>query len=246
MKIGKKEKQGTVHDVRGHLIDFFNEFKPDENELKINKEKLKLVNKFNKIIDKKREELEENIMAGIDVRRNDAILKGELPVELNIPKNVSSGLSDVGRFKYKELYLRNIDDFAYKNNINMHSGKKFYFIIKDGFKKIKIPSEKMKKLSVMSDESVATYLIELYRKNIKEQIEIDKDLYGVNKFRKKEKVYEKLLGVVDHNLNISEAGYGKADRKLATFNERGVYQKMKGEYPILADLTGNELELYMP
>ena len=243
----KSETPGTIHDAKNQILEFFNE--DDDNridleEVKFLKQKLKALKQFNEIIDKKREEIEEYVRARVNVKINNDILRNKKKVELNVPKNIRTLLSnDHQQLKLKEFYLKEIDEFTYKNYINFHTGKKFDFILDTGFKKHKISYDKLKEDSVLSEKNLINILLDIYKKDVDEGYENDKKTNTKQEFKKKQNVYNKIYKVLEHNKNIaSDKSY---TRPLFSRNEKGDYIRSAGEYPMMFDIRDYVLEIWV-
>lgn len=203
---------------------------------------LKSVNEFNKIIEEKREQIEEDIRAGINVRKNDQRLRNLEPVEIDIPRSIRSDL----RIVHKAVRLKKYDSETVKNKIKYFSGQDYDFLIKDRFNKpYLIPYSKLQKLR--RDGNVVKFLLEKFREGIDGAYERDKKRYSkkeAKKWAQKKKVYAKLYKVIEHNIQI--ATNKKYNKKLVSRDEENKMVKNNSEYPVLMDIFDEMIEIYIP
>lgn len=243
----KSDKIGTIHDSKNEILDFFksiDEKRVDLEEANILKQKLKALKEFNKIVEEKKIEIEDNIRARVNVKNNDDILRNRKKIELNIPKRIRSLLSnDYQQLKLKEFYLKPIDEFTYKNYINFYTGKKFDFVVDTGFKKHKISYDKLKEETVLTEKNFILKLIEDYKKDVQWAYDNDKKTKDKKEFKKIEKVYAKIFKVIEHNINI--ASEKKYIKPLYQRNEQGDYVRSAGEYPMMFELLDFVMNIYI-
>lgn len=241
----KSEKLGTIHDAKNEILNFFqeeDETRIDREEVKILKQKLKALKEFNKIIEEKTIDVEDNIRARVNVKINDEILKGKRKVELEIPKKLRTLLSnDYQQLKFKEFYLKPIDEFTYQNYIKYYEGKKFDFVLNTGFSKHKVKFDDLKKDTVLNEKNFVLKLIEIYEKDVDKAYEQDKNLKDFKKTKKK--VYDKIYKVIQHNKNITSSKEYK--RPLFERNEEGDYIRSSGEYPVMFELLDFVMNIYI-
>ena len=133
-KASQKEKNEIVSKLKVVNID--------ENQLARGKRILKSVLAYNRIIDKKLIEVENEIRSGKNVKVNELIRKKVEKVEIDIPRNIRTDLN----VQDKAVILQKFDAKEVKNDINFYSGLKFSFRIKDGFNRpYYVPYETLQK-----------------------------------------------------------------------------------------------------
>ena len=285
MKVGKKEIQGTIHELPIKLAnmaetDSINpvSIKDKQNYLKLldsyklfgkNKtqkqkleivsklkvlnfnesflideiKELKAVNSYNRIIRKKQIEIEDQIRAGKNVKENELIRKGIERVEVNIPKDIRQILG----VHEKRIKLRTKGTRVIKNKIRYYAGLNYKFLIQDNFnKRYFISYDKLQK--IRRDGNVVEYLLNIFKNGVLDAYNQDKinlSQSDKQKWAKKQKVYAKIFDeVIEHNLQI--ATNKKYNKKFVKRDKNGKISKEDSEIPILMEITGELIELYIP
>ena len=238
----------TIHDAKGLLIEFFE----DESYYRDNKQYLaklkndkKALMAFNRAVRSKRKEFENNILAGKNVKDSDDYIRLRKKIVLDIKPWIRETLqNEYYMFKYNDFFLKEIDYFRLNNKINYYSGKSFYFIIDCSFKKYKATESKIKKMTKLSEENFALFLLEKYEEGFNEQNKLDKSTLTKEQFKKRQKMYGKLDMVIAHNKAIaSDEGY---DNELYELDKSGNFIKKEGRYPMMFELRDEVMEIYIP
>ena len=213
----------------------------NENEIQEQQSILKSINAFNRLVDKKTRQLEDEIMSGKNVKFNDLVLKNVEKIELNITKEMRRNL----KIYEKKIRLNKFSSVETKNNIKFYSGLNYKFSIKDGFsKRYYVDYELVQKLR--RENKIVEFVLNNFEKSLKELYEKDKKLLSKvepKKWNNKLKVYNKLFKVLEHNMQI--ATNNKYNKKFIVKDEEGNTIKEKQEYPILMDIIDNMIELYI-
>lgn len=228
-----KEKRDIVSKLK--IMNF------NENEIQEQQSILKSINAFNRLVDKKTRQLEDEIMSGKNVKFNDLVLKNVEKIELNITKEMRRNL----KIYEKKIRLNKFSSVETKNNIKFYSGLNYKFSIKDGFsKKYYVDYELVQKLR--KENKIVEFVLNNFEKSLKELYEKDKKLLSKvepKKWNNKLKVYNKLFKVLEHNMQI--ATNNKYNKKFIVKDKEGNTIKEKQEYPILMDIIDNMIELYI-
>lgn len=228
-----KEKRDIVSKLK--IMNF------NENEIQEQQSILKSINAFNRLVDKKTRQLEDEIMSGKNVKFNDLVLKNVEKIELNITKEMRRNL----KIYEKKIRLNKFSSVETKNNIKFYSGLNYKFSIKDGFsKRYYVDYELVQKLR--RENKIVEFVLNNFEKSLKELYEKDKKLLSKvepKKWNNKLKVYNKLFKVLEHNMQI--ATNNKYNKKFIVKDEEGNTIKEKQEYPILMDIIDNMIELYI-
>jgi hypothetical protein len=285
MRINKKDRIGTIHDLPIQLanmaemdeinpvsikdkneyikiLEKYNIFKKNltlkekkkivsslkvmnfnEKEIEYQKRTLKQITSYNRIIDKKRIEIENEIRSGKNVKVNDLILKNVEPVEVEIPRDIRINL----RIHEKSVLLRKIKTSYTKNRINYYSGLNYNFLIKDGFNKpYFISYDKLQ--SKRRDGTVVEFLLENFKNGVIISYQKDKKALSESdkkKWAAKKLVYDKIVNeVLDHNIKI--ATNKEYNEPFVKRDKDGKISKRDSKIPILMDITGELIDLYIP
>jgi len=229
-----KQKRDIVSKLK--LMNF------NENEIQDQQDILKSINTYNRLIDKKRKEVEDEILAGKNVKKNDLILKNIDKVEINIPRPIRNNL----KIYDKAVKLKKYSTVATKNRINYYSGLNYKFLIKDGFSKpYYLDYDKVQE--IRRNGNIILFLLGNFEKSVNEAYEKDRLLLEKNDKKKwliKQRVYNKVLKVINHNKEI--AANKKYNKKLVTRDKDGKIVKDNSEYPVLMDITDELIDLYIP
>lgn len=214
----------------------------NESEIMEQQDILKAINTYNRIVDKKRREVENEILAGKNVKKNDLILKNVEKVEINIPRPIRNHL----KIYEKAVKLKKFSTIATKNRINYYSGLNYKFLIKDGFSKpYYIDYDKLQK--IRRDGNVVVYLLGNFESSVNVAYEKDRLLLEKSdkkRWQVKQRVYNKILKVIAHNKEI--ATNKKYNKKLVTKDKDGKIIKDNSEYPVLMDILDELIDLYIP
>lgn len=231
--INKKQKLEIVSKLK--LMNFNEAFLKDEIE------QLSAISKFNRIIDKKRIEIENEVRAGKNVKANMLLLNNIETIEVQIPKDIRSIL----RIQEKRIRLKKIDKKETKNRIKYYSGQNYDFLIKDNFNKpYYINYDSLQKLR--KEDKVVEFVLNKLKSAVEVFYEKDKKALSQSdkkKWSAKQKVYSKIFKVLDHNIQI--ATNKKYNKKFVVKDEKGNVVKSESEYPINMDITGELIELYL-
>ena len=285
MRVSKKDRQGTIHDLPIRLanmaemddfnpatlkdknyyikiLDDYKVFKPsqsikekrlivsklklinfDENKLSYNSKMLKAINSYNRIIEKTKVEIENQIRAGKNVKANELIHKNLERIEIDIPRNIRILL----RIHEKSVFLKKYTTIEAKNNINYYSGLGYNFIIKDGFNKpysISYDSLQNKR----KKGNIVEFLLNKFKSGVEHIMEKDREMYESSdprKWKLKILVYDKILNeVLEHNLSI--ATNKEYNEPFVKRDSSGKISKKDSKIPILMEITGSIIELYIP
>jgi len=229
-----KEKKDIVAKLK--LMNF------NENEIEEQQNILRAINSYNRIVDKKKREIEIEIRSGKNVKKNDLIYKGIDKVELNIPRNIRGTL----KIYEKAVKLKKYSTVSTKNRINYYSGLNYRFMIKDGFSRpYYMDYDKIQK--IRREGNIVTFLLNNYEESVKVAYEKDRLLLEKSDRKRwlaKQRVYNKILKVIEHNRNISENK--KYNKKLLTRDKNGKIVKDNSEYPVLMNIVDELIDLYIP
>ncbi len=231
----RKEKLDIVSKLK--VLNFNEPFLQDEIDT------LKAINSYNRIITKKRKQIEDEIRAGKNVKENDLILKGIERVEVVLPKNIRHNL----RIIEKRIRLKKYSTKTVNNRIKYYGGLNYNFLIKDNFNKnYFISYEKLQK--IRKEGNVVEYLLNNLKNGVLDAYNRDKvNLSKSDKkaWGKKQKVYSKIFNeVIEHNLQI--ATNKTYNKKFVKRDNSGRISKEDSEIPILMEITGELIDLYIP
>jgi len=234
-KASQKEKNEIVSKLKVVNID--------ENQLARGKRILKSVLAYNRIIDKKLIEVENEIRSGKNVKVNELIRKKVEKVEIDIPRNIRTDLN----VQDKAVILQKFDAKEVKNDINFYSGLKFSFRIKDGFNRpYYVPYETLQKKRI--DGNVVEFLLNQFKQGVENVMEKDRLMYEKSEPKKwhfKTFVYDKILNeVLAHNISI--ATNKDYNEPFVKRDKDGKISKIDSKVPILMILTGTLIDLYIP
>jgi len=231
----EKDKKEIISKLK--LMNF------NENEIAEQQRILKSINSYNRLIDKKRIEIENEVKSGKNVKNNMLALKSINKVQIDIPRNIRNDL----RVYEKEVKLNKFSTKLTKNRIKYYAGLNYEFIIKDGFSKpYYISYDKVQK--IRREGNIVEYLLNNFKNSVISYYEKDKKLYSKSepkKWEAKKKVYNKILNeVLQHNLEITtNKKYNKAFVKRDKY---GKISKDDSEIPILMEITDELIDLYIP
>lgn len=218
-------------------------FRFDEDEILNQKQKIKSIEKLNRIIEKERRKIENQIRAKKNVRENDLILKNKERVEIKIPDSVRNDLG----IKEKAIFLFKRKNDFYKNKLNYFSGQPYSFVIKTGFQKpFFVPEAELQK--IRKEGNVSAWLINEFKKQVEKTYEQDKLKYAKKepkKWKQKQKIYKKIFSeVLEHNIQI--ATNKKYNKKFVKRDENGNISEEDSEVPILMEIFDELIDLYIP
>ena len=204
---------------------------------------LKSINSYNRIIEKERRRIENEIMARKNVAINDRLLKNEEKIQLDIPRIIRINL----RVHAKAVYLKKYSTKVTNNRIKFFSGQNYDFLIKDGFSRpYYISYDKLQK--IRRESNVVEYLLKIFKQNVLNIYERDKRLYSKEdpkKWKNKKKVYDKILEqVINHNMEI--ATNENYDKPFVKKNKDGTISGKDSEVPILMNIFDELIDLYIP
>lgn len=230
----KKKKEDIIKSVS--LTRF------DEEEIEQQLQKIKSVEKLNRIIEKERRKKENEIRSRKNVRENDLVLKGKERAEVEIPRSIRDDLGIQEKAIY--LYKRNSDQF--KNKLKYYSGQDYNFVVKTGFQKpFTVPEKELQEKR--KEGNTSAFLLNEFEKRVKETYDRDKKALQTKnkkKWKAKEKVYSKIFKVIEHNKKI--ATNKKYNKKLVTREEGGAMSKNNSEYPVMMEILDELIDLYIP
>jgi hypothetical protein len=234
-KASEKQKKEIISNLK--LMNF------NEDEIAQQQKILKSINSYNRLIDKKRTELEIEVRNGKNVKNNMLALKLVNKVLIDVPRNIRNDL----RIYDKEIKLTKFSTKATKNRINYYSGLNYNFLIKDGFSKpYYVSYEKIQK--IRREGNIVSFLLDNFKKSVMVYYERDKNLYSKSEPKKwlaKKKVYDKILNeVLQHNLEI--ATNKKYNKPFVKRDSAGKISKEDSEIPILMEITDELIDLYIP
>lgn len=231
--INRKQKLEIVSKLK--LINFNEAYLKDEIE------QLNAIKKFNTIINRKRIKLENEVRAGKNVKANMLILNNIEPIEVQIPKDIRSVL----RIQEKRIKLNKISTKETKNRIKYYSGQNYDFLIKDNFNKpYYISYNELQELR--KKDKVVEFVLNKLKIAVKAFYDKDKKALALSdkkKWSAKQKVYDKIFKVLEHNTQIATNKH--YNKKFVTRDEKGNIVKSESEYPINMDITGELIELYL-
>ena len=251
----KAEKEGlikqstggevTIHDAKTEMITFFkyeDKKRKDKKEVREWEAIKKALYAFNKIVRKKRIQLEEEASSGKNTKKNYEILQNKSSVELKVSKDIRETLvNNYPRiFKQREFLLKEIPYGYATNKINYYSGKDFYFIIDSGFKKHFVTKDEIKRQTVLTSKSFAAYLLNIFEKDFNESLtyKVSKN-YSKKELKIRERVYDKIRNVIAYNREIIFGEATKLYEKKQggqSANWRKNIKRDDGKYPILFSL----------
>lgn len=212
------------------------------SEIEEQKSILSSINSFNRLINKKIIEVEENIRAGINVKENVKILKKEIGLEFDIPKNIRRTL----RITNKSVFLIKYNTRQTENRIKFYSGQNYSFLIKDSFNSPYFMDYNSMQDLRKKDKSVYQLLLNMSvgLTNIlnKDKKELSKK--EPKKWKIKNNIYSKILKVINHNIEV--ATNRKYNKNLVTKDNNKKIVKINGEYPILMNVFDELIDLYIP
>lgn len=213
----------------------------DEKEIVHQLEVLKAIEKVNRIINKKRREVEDEIYSGKNVKRNDLILKQKEKVEINIPKDVRNILN----IRDKAIKLRTYSTNTTRNRLDYYSGQNYKFVLKTGFgSPLFIDYNELQR--IRKTGNVVAFVLEKFRENVERIYAIDKSKFFKKKkeWKQKQKIFDKIFKAIDHNLAIAtDSTYRK---KLVKRKKNGQIEKEEGEYPIQMKIFDELIDVYIP
>lgn len=231
--INKKQKLEIVSKLK--LINFNEAYLKDEID------QLNAIKKFNTIINRKRIKIENEVRAGKNVKANMLILNNIEPIEVQIPKDIRSVL----RIQEKRIKLKKISTKETRNRIKYYSGQNYDFLIKDNFNKpYYINYNELQELR--KKDKVVEFVLNKLKIAVKAFYDKDKKALALSdkkKWSAKQKVYDKIFKVLEHNIQI--ATNKQYNKKFVTRDEKGNIVKSESEYPINMDITGELIELYL-
>lgn len=231
--INRKQKLEIVSKLK--LINFNEAYLKDEID------QLNAIKKFNTIINRKRIKLENEVRAGKNVKANMLILNNIEPIEVQIPKDIRSVL----RIQEKRIKLKKISTKETRNRIKYYSGQNYDFLIKDNFNKpYYISYNELQELR--KKDKVVEFVLNKLKIAVKAFYDKDKKALALSdkkKWSAKQKVYDKIFKVLEHNTQI--ATNKQYNKKFVTRDEKGNIVKSESEYPINMDITGELIELYL-
>lgn len=214
----------------------------NELEISIELSVLDSTIKYNKLIEKERKKIQNQIKAGKKVRLNKRILDEKEKIEIDIPRDIRNNL----QIYNKAVLLRKKSDFQPKNRIKYYSGQDYNFVVRTGFaRQIIISENELQK--IRKEGNVTEYLIKRFETDVTNAYNSDKKKFAVKdpkKWKAKEKVFKKLFKVIQHNLQI--ATNKKYNKKLVSRDEDGNISKDDSEYPILMKILDELIDLYIP
>lgn len=234
-KADRKKKEKIIKQIKSLNIS--------EADIKSNQVILKSVLNYNRLIDRERRKVENEIRSGKNVKENDRILKGQEKKEIKIPEKIRNDLKL--RDKFVRLIKYNTEPI--RNKIKLASGQDYDFVIKNGFgRPIIVPYKKLQE--IRKKGNVVEFLLQQFEKDIKEVYERDKRKYSKSepkKWKSKKKVYEKILKeVIDHNLQI--ATNKRYNEPFVKRDKKGHITKKDSRIPILMDIFDEVIYLYIP
>ena len=231
----EKDKKEIISKLK--LMNF------NENDIAEQQKILKSINSYNRLIDKKRIELENEVRSGKNVKDNMLALKLVNKVQIEIPRNIRNDL----RIYEKEVKLNKFSTKATKNRIKYYAGLNYDFMIKDGFSKpYYVSYDKVQK--IRREGNIVEHLLNNFKNSVLSYYEKDKKLYSKSepkKWEAKKKVYNKILNeVLQHNLEITTNK--KYNKVFVKRDKDGKISKEDSEIPILMEITDELIDLYIP
>lgn len=204
---------------------------------------LKSVTNFNRIIDRHLRRVENEIRAGVDVKKNEDYRRGREKMVINIPRKIRDDLGITN--KAVKLIKYSAQDI--RNKIKYHSGQDYDFQIKTGFifNPTYIPYDKLQQIRI--EGNVVDYVLTIFEDAVNYAYQRDKrDLQKKDKVKwsQKMKVYQKIYKVIEHNRQI--ATNKLYNKKLVQRNEEGGIKKNSSEYPIFLELFNEMIDIYIP
>lgn len=240
------EKYGTIHDIKNELLLFYkyeDKSRKNKEELKLWEKRKKAVQQYNSIVRKTREKLEYETRKGKNVKSNMEIIQGKKPIDLHLSKSLVETLGAYKKqFKYKENKLVEIPYLEINSKINYFSGKEFNFIIDTGFKRHSVSSKDIKKETVLSEKDITMYFLSIFKKDFQEAVEkSSKEKLTPKERKQRNKVFDKINNVIQHNENIASLGTYK--KKLIRYDRKGNVIKEEGQYPISIRIYDNVIKI---
>lgn len=234
-----KKKKEIIKNVK--IMNF------NEEEIIENQRILKALEAYNRIIEKERRKVEDEIRSGKSVAANDKILKGYEKKEINIPDKIRGEL----KIYDKDIRLVKYSLEPQKNKIKYASGQDYNFVIRNGFgRALIIPYKKLQKLR--EEGNVTEDLLKQFEKDV--QLTYEKDKKKLEKSNKKEdrqkwkskkKVYEKILNeVIEHNIQI--ATNKKYNKPFVKRDKKGNISDKDSRIPIMMDIDKEDIYLFIP
>lgn len=215
-------------------------FKEDEIVYYI--KQLDLIKKYNRIIDKTRRKVENEILAGKDVKKNNEIIHNSEKIEVEIPRPIREALGV--RTKSIRLIKYRTDDI--RNKIKFYSGQPYYFLVKDGFTKPYLISYKELQ-KIRKQGNVVKYILDKFKLSVDKAWESAKRKYAKSKpetWKAKQIGYKKIYKVIEHNLEV--ATNKKYNKKLIHTDKEGKIIRNNSEYPVMLDMMREEIEISIP
>lgn len=236
----KKKKTEIIKNIA--IINF------DENSIIENQIKLKSLLAYNRLVEKEKIKLENQIKSGKNVKQNDKILKLQERIEINIPQGIRNDLG----IHDKAIRLVKYSPHNYKNKIKYNSGQDYDFLVKNGFgKPIFIPYDKLQE--IRKNNNVVEYLLKQFEKDVlyyydkdKRELSKSKKPGDKQKWKAKKKAYDKILNeVIVHNMEI--ATNKKYNKPFVKRDSKGNINKKKdSEIPVFMKIYDELIDLFIP
>lgn len=235
--------RGADNKKKNEIISNLKIVNIDENKLIDNQKILKSLESYNRLIEKERKKLEDEAISGKNMIKNDNILKYKNKIEINIPDKIRS---ELGIYD-KEIYLKRYALEPIKNKIKYYSGQDYNFLIKNGFgRPVIISNKQIQKLR--KEGKLIQYVLYKFKEDVEETYARDKQKFSVKekqKWKSKKKVYDKILNeVLEHNIQI--ATNKKYNKPFVKRNKKGEISDKDSRIPILMDIFTDVIDLYIP
>lgn len=235
----KNVKETTKKEIINNLkvVNF------DETKIRKNIEMISAIEKYNRIINKKRIEIENEVRRGKNVKNNMLLLENKSKVELSIPRGIRVAL-DISE---KAVKLRPRSVLFIRNRLDYVSGQDYKFVIKTGFgNPYLVPYSELQKKR--KSGNVVEYLINLFKQDVLETYEKDRNQFAKKdpkEWKKKKKIYDKILEeVLEHNLSI--ATNKQYNKPFIKRNKDGSISEKDSEIPLFMEIFSEILNLYIP
>lgn len=240
------ERTSTILDLDNDLRLAIerNSFKRPQEEIDKLKRSIEFLEYQNKRINYERSKLKKEAIekrTGKRVKQIDKILKGQEAITVILPKDVAKKFNA----KSIKLYLVNRPTAAFKNELNMISGKDFYLTIDDGINKDKFVKLSEIKSKLKKGESVSGEYLYRFKKglerllrNAEKAYERDKNKISKEQIRKRQnsiRGLNKLIDVANFNIKAYETGNIDYDGMGSNIE--------RGEYPVLTFLNGSVIRI---
>lgn len=236
-KADRKKKEEIVKNLK---LNNYN-----EQEIITQLELLKITQNFNRLIERNKIKIEDEIRgarkSGKNISKLEKIYKGFEEIEISIPKDMRIALN----IHKKRIRLIHKGTDEIRNRIKYYSGQEYSFLVKDGFSRpTLIPEEELQKIN--QEGNVTAYMLDKFRKDVdntydKEQRKFSKS--DPEKWKLKQKVFKKIYKALDHNLKIATGQ--KYNKKLVQRDDEGNIIKDQSEYPVSLKILDEQIIMYI-